>query len=143
MEHTMSPNLGYKHSPEAIEKIRAAAKKRRGETSGYFGKKHSYESKEKIRRAKLREKHPHWKGGRKITKAGYVYILKPDHPFANSDGRVLEHRLVMEETLARYLDPSEVVHHINGNTSDNRRANLELFENIGSHTSYHNHAFKK
>lgn len=37
-----------------------------------------------------------------------------------------EHRLVMEMREARRLGPNEVVHHINGNRSDNRLENLEL-----------------
>ena len=37
-----------------------------------------------------------------------------------------EHRLIMEEYLNRDLDSNEWIHHINGDTHDNRIENLEL-----------------
>jgi len=50
----------------------------------------------------------------------------PSHPYANKSGQVLEHRLVIESTLGRYLEPWETVHHINGDRSDNRVENLQM-----------------
>lgn len=55
---------------------------------------------------------------------GYKYIFKIDHPYANDGKYVAEHRLIMEEKMGRYLEPNEIVHHINGNKSDNRVENL-------------------
>lgn len=71
------------------------------------------------------EKNINWKGGRNYDDKGYIRILSPGHPFANY-GYVLEHRLVMEKKLGRYLDPKEVVHHINHVRDDNRPENLML-----------------
>lgn len=39
---------------------------------------------------------------------------------------IQEHRLVMEGIVGRELRPDETVHHINGNTTDNRPENLQL-----------------
>lgn len=83
------------------------------------------------------EHNPMWKGGRFITKYGYVRIKKYDHPFANTKNYVFEHRLVMEQHLGRYLLPFEKVHHINGNRSDNRIENLQLLESQSRHAHMH------
>ncbi len=80
-----------------------------------------------------RENHPSWKGGRQRDKDGYVLVHTPDHPHANKAGYVREHRLVMEKKIRRYLDPKEVVHHKNGNTSDNRIGNLVLYKSNAEH----------
>ena len=68
---------------------------------------------------------------------GYIGQLNPNHPFCNKRGYVYIHRLVMEKKLGRYLKPSEVVHHINGNKTDNRPKNLELFNTTADHTKLH------
>lgn len=79
------------------------------------------------------ERHTGWKGGVKIVK-GYRYLYRPDHPRATKQGYVAEHRLVMEETLGRFLDPHEVVHHRRrGDTLDNRPENLEVFQSNPEH----------
>lgn len=74
-----------------------------------------------------------WKGGRIVDKAGYILVKSPDHPRKNHQGYVREHRLVMEQQLGRYLEPGEVVDHIDGNTSNNDPSNLRLFASNAEH----------
>ena len=77
---------------------------------------------------------PNWKGGRRKypSKNGYVTV------WVRSGKRTAEHRLIMENHLGRKLKPSEVVHHLNENTSDNRISNLIVCKNAGEHhQKYH------
>jgi hypothetical protein len=67
------------------------------------------------------------RGSGSLTDQGYVKLYRPNHPKADTAGRVAEHRLVMEEHLGRLLLPGENVHHKNGDRSDNRLENLELW----------------
>lgn len=82
------------------------------------------------------ENNPNWKGGRK-KRDGYILIWNPKHPHCSGKSYVLEHRLVMEKHLGRYLKPEERVHHKNGIKDDNRIENLTLFKNIGEHFKFH------
>lgn len=81
-------------------------------------------------------KNSSWKGGRRISNCGYVLIYAPDRS-TRSDNYALEHRIVMEDFLGRRLLDSEIVHHINGNKTDNRITNLELMS-LADHTREHN-----
>lgn len=63
----------------------------------------------------------------RMNKAGYMEWYDPTSPHGSKDGRVYEHRYVMGMHLGRPLRKEENVHHINGDRSDNRIENLELW----------------
>jgi hypothetical protein len=137
-------NKGKKHSEETKQKIREKAIGRKlseevKEKIGKAGKgrKHSEIAKKKIGLANKGMNNGQWKGGIVKSSNGYIFRYKPEHPLANNHGQVLEHRLVIEEVIGRYLKPEEVIHHINGIRNDNRIENLMLFKNQAEHMKYH------
>ena len=76
---------------------------------------------------------PAWRGGRTILKTGYVrvpiYVDDPYFEMAVDNGGsycILEHRHIMAKHLGRCLESWEIVHHKNGDRTDNRIENLEL-----------------
>ena len=127
------------------EQLQTKTAKRTGEEIGtscqdviYWAEKHGIWPMSRDKSASLKsaigKKYPegrfgeaasNWRGGtRHANKQGYVYVYCPDHPHATKAGYVMEHRLVMEGVLGRYLSPNEDVHHINGDPADNKPENL-------------------
>jgi len=86
---------------------------------------------------------PRWNNGvRYDASHGFYVRVKPDHPFyqmsmsAGSQRYIAEHRLVVAMSIGRILEKWEVVHHINGNNTDNRLENLELLSSQTEHLPY-------
>lgn len=74
--------------------------------------------------------------GKKEEHNGYIRIYFPDHPKADSRGWILEHDLIMECYIGRWLKKDEIVHHINHIRNDNRIENLQLMTR-SEHTRLH------
>jgi len=83
------------------------------------------------------DNHYNWRGGKRVDKNGYIYILVgKHHHLSDPYGYALEHRIVAEEYFGKKLKPKEVVHHKNEDKHDNRGENLEILF-IADHFKYH------
>lgn len=78
-----------------------------------------------------------WKGGRRLSNYGYVLLHKPEHPNSRPDGYIFEHRYLMSKALGRPLRSDEIVHHIDGDKTNNDLSNLEI-TTLPDHTREHN-----
>ena len=130
-----SPETEFKKSHKQSNTGRTHFKK--GMTSWIKGKHFSEEAKRNMSLAQKGNKSWRWKGGISNSPLGYIYILKPSHPFCSKCGYVKRANLVMEKHLGRYLIPPELVHHKNCIRDDDRIENLMLFPNRPEHTKFH------
>jgi hypothetical protein len=112
--------------------------KLRGDYETQYGKERASEIKKKLSTAHRNIKHWNSKGGRVIEPSkGYVLVKSHDHPYKGANEYVREHRLVMERHIGRHLLPTEIVHHINNDRTDNRIENLMLFSSNSEHAKHH------
>lgn len=77
--------------------------------------------------------HHLWKGGISLDKAHDNRALI----WCRDGRRRIFARAVMESILGREILSSEIVHHINGDPTDDRPENLELMT-LGEHSRHHN-----
>lgn len=80
--------------------------------------------------------------GKKTCDEGYVFLKMPTHPYAMSNGYVLEHRAIFESVTGVYLSGDVIIHHLNGVKNDNRFGNLQMMGR-GEHTTLHHKGSKR
>lgn len=64
-------------------------------------------------------------------------VYEPKHHRSEKNGLVYEHILVAERKIGRALKPTEVVHHIDSNRSNNSEENLVVFKTTADHIRHH------
>jgi hypothetical protein len=71
---------------------------------------------------------PNWKGGRVVEPSGRVLVYAPGDPHATWGGgtHAYEYRLVAAQKIGRPLLPTEIVHHVDGDPTNNHPDNLEV-----------------
>ncbi len=83
------------------------------------------------------EKSISWNGGTFISSQGYVLVKNDEHPRRTANGYVPEQILVVESIIGKFLPYGAVVHHINGDKSDNINTNLVLCQDWSYHMLLH------
>lgn len=100
------------------------------------GKYHSEKTKKQMSKNRKGDKNACWRGGQHKRFDGHYMVHNPNHPFATQIGYVRRSHLVVEKYLGRYLTRQEVVHHINGDPSDDHPKNLYVFPSNSAHQKY-------
>ena len=130
---------GKKHTEEAKKKMSEARKnaapvsdetKEKLSEAGK-GRIVSEDTRNKMSMAVQGEKHRNWKGGIKQETSGRVFIRQGLRKYKARS------RIVMEKKIGRILKSSEIVHHINGDPSDDRLCNLVILTR-STHIRGHN-----
>ena len=84
-----------------------------------------------------------------------IYVYCPNHPYADKNGRVVRHRLVVEQNSKMFddeyfevlngitvLKKDFIVHHKDGNHNNDDVSNLEVMT-LSGHTKLHNNIMPK
>jgi hypothetical protein len=117
---------------------RALCATRAGCWTRWLGSMASLFSHDRITEMSRTDPRPNYGSYRRVRPDGYIAIYEPNHPLAQRDGYVAEHRKVAWE-CGILVNPSDHVHHLNGDKQDNRPENLEAVD-ASTHQREHHKA---
>ena len=134
-----NPFYGKHHSgktkkrlSESRKNIKISEETRKKLALSSTGRVKSEETRKKLSAAKTGSRHHNWNGGIMVKDDGRVFIRVSKKTYK------ARARIIMEETLGRALSSQEIVHHINGDPSDDSAENLMITNRavhvIGHHT---------
>jgi hypothetical protein len=104
--------------------------------NGFKGKHHSKKTKLLIRKVHL-GKTSRNKNTKVSDGHSYTFIFRPNAHGKNKQGYVREHRYIIEKKLGRKLKKNEVIHHKDGNGTNNKLVNLFLCKSKKEHWQIH------
>lgn len=82
--------------------------------------------------------HHRWRAGGHVSKAGHIKVrVGKSHPLADPNGFAYEHLVVWCAAGNERPPPGFVLHHMNGDKTDNRIENLSVMSR-GDHNAHHN-----
>ena len=85
-----------------------------------------------------KESHRSWNGGKTIQKDGTVSLSGyKGFPRASDHGTIREHNLIAQNVFGKSLPEKAVVHHVDGNPSNNKNSNLVICEDQAYHLLLH------
>lgn len=84
--------------------------------------------------------HGHNSRTRDVKSGGYRALYRPDHPSADSHGRIMEHVLIAENALGHRLPANAEVHHVDDDSLNNLRRNLVICQDKAYHALLHRRA---
>lgn len=82
------------------------------------------------------DEHNSWTGGKHVSNKR-VFIYAPDHLGGKNGIYIQESILVAEKVLGKYLPNGTIIHHIDGNPSNNESKNLVICEDKKYHNILH------
>jgi len=138
-----NPFYGKQHSKKTKERLSESRKNikiseetRKKLSVSSTGRIKSEQTRRKLSEAKSGDKHHNWSGGIMTVKGGRIFIRISKGEYK------ARARIVVEKGIGRSLLSNEIVHHINGDPSDDRIENLTV-TNHSAHVISHNLGAKR
>ena len=72
-----------------------------------------------------------------MSQHGYIVVPIKNHPRSSKEGYIKECVLIAEKALGKYLPSNAIIHHLDGNPSNDQNNNLVICGNQAYHSFIH------